>query len=100
VSRALPSEGCSGRVNGALLRSHVKRGTGTLRLDAGRAAARRLRHAGRTSHGSVTQIKWPPTNPGRFITCANRASAGDSTSGTCIIKSITRSAISCSVCGS
>jgi hypothetical protein len=25
-----------------------------------------LRHVGRTSHGSVTQIKWPPTNPGRF----------------------------------
>ena len=25
-----------------------------------------LRHAGTTSHGGVTQTKWPPTNPGRF----------------------------------
>src|SRR4051794_8571755 len=33
---------------------------------AGRSRATLLRHAGRTSHGSMTQIKWPPTNPGRF----------------------------------
>ena len=33
---------------------------------AGRSRATLLRHAGRISHGS-TQIKWPSTNPGRFI---------------------------------
>ena len=34
---------------------------------AGRSRGTLLRHAGTTCHGSVTQTKWPPTNPGRFI---------------------------------
>src|SRR5262249_49427331 len=35
---------------------------------AGRSRGTLLRHAGTTCQGSVTQTKWPPTNPGRF-TC-------------------------------
>jgi hypothetical protein len=65
VSRALPSEGCSGRVNGALLRSHVKRGTGTLRLDAGRAAARRPVQCGVLAAGTSADIKHRPHVAGR-----------------------------------
>ena len=34
---------------------------------AGRSRGTLLRHAGTTCHGGVTQTKWPPTNPGRFI---------------------------------
>src|SRR5262249_18722700 len=33
---------------------------------AGRSRGTLLRHAGTTCRGSVTQTKWPPTNPGRF----------------------------------
>jgi hypothetical protein len=34
---------------------------------AGRSRGTLLRHAGRASHGGVTQTKRPPANPGRFI---------------------------------
>ena len=34
---------------------------------AGGSRGTLLRHAGTTSHGGVTQTKWPPENPGRFI---------------------------------
>src|SRR5436309_717600 len=34
---------------------------------AGRSRGTLLRHAGTTCHGGVTQTKWPPTNPGRFM---------------------------------
>ena len=38
---------------------------------AGRSRTTLLRHAGATSHRSVTQTKWPPENPGRFM-CRER----------------------------
>ncbi|MBK8083598.1 MAG: GNAT family N-acetyltransferase [Devosia sp.] len=33
---------------------------------AGRSRGTLLRHARNAGHGSVTQTKWPPANPGRF----------------------------------
>ena len=39
---------------------------------AGRSRGTLLRHAGTTGHGGMTQTKWPPTNPGRFIELTGR----------------------------
>lgn len=41
-------------------------GTSGGRAPAGRSREALLRHAGRTSHGGVTQTKRTPANPGRF----------------------------------
>ena len=43
------------------------------------AEATLLRHAGTTSHGGVTQTKWPPANPGRFTVGKSHASGNRST---------------------
>src|SRR5262245_31204382 len=42
---------------------------------AGRGRGALLWHAGSTSHGSMTQTKQPPANPGRFIRGLRRGSA-------------------------
>jgi transposase InsO family protein len=42
---------------------------------AGRGRAALLRRAGSTSHGSVTQTKQPPANPGRFSSHLHAAAA-------------------------
>src|SRR3982074_42849 len=47
---------------------------------AGRSRGTLLRHAGTTCHGGVTQTKWPPTNPGRFIPRADSEKLADSIS--------------------
>src|SRR5882672_786510 len=48
---------------------------------AGRGRGALLRHAGPTSHGSVTQTKQPPTNPGRFMASENRGWGYDRIAG-------------------